>query len=330
MNILIAGVGGFIGSNLCNHFLEKGHSVWGVDNFSTGSRSNLDNFTDNKNFSFRECGIETDEFLDFCRNSGVVFDRVFDLACPTGVPNIEILGEEMLMACSVGMHNMLKIASENNAKFLYTSSSEVYGDPEVFPQAEDYTGNVDPIGWRANYEEGKRFGETWVSLYAKKYKLDAKIVRLFNVYGPNMSIVDFRVVPKFATQSLEGEDITVHGDGSQERTLCFVDDLVSGLVTVIEKGEVGEVYNLGGDESMTMLELANKIIDLTKSKSKVIFTPRAKHDHQSRMPNLSKVRSLGWEQKVDLETGLKKTLSYFKDKLSVNENGLKEELQRSS
>jgi len=317
MNILIAGVGGFIGSNLAADFLKEGHSVWGIDNFSTGTPCNLDQFEGNEKFTFKECGVETSEFLDFSRDAGVKFDLVFDLACPTGVPNIEYLGEEMLMACSVGIHNALKIASENNAKFLYTSSSEIYGDPEVSVQSESYAGNVDPLGWRANYEEGKRFGETWVSLYSKKYNLDAKIVRLFNVYGPNMSVADFRVIPKFSTQALSGEPITVHGDGLQERTLCYVDDLVSGLKLVIEKGKAGEVYNLGSDKSMTMLELAKEVIKIANSNSEIIFTPRASHDHQSRMPNLEKVKSLGWEQKIGLKEGLEKTLEYFSKKLPV-------------
>lgn len=318
MNILVAGGAGFIGSNLCTKLIHDGNSVWAVDNFSTGTRSNIDHLRANKKFTFKECGIESVEFVEFCKNANIKFDYVFDLACPTGVPNIETLGEEMLEACSVGIRNILRVAHEHNARFLFTSSSEVYGDPAISPQAEEYTGNVDPIGWRANYEEGKRFGETWVTLFVKKYKLNASIVRLFNVYGPNMALSDFRVVPRFAVQAISGDPLTVHGQGTQERTMCYVDDILHGFMLVMEKGKSGEVYNLGSDQSISMLALAEKIIEATDSKSEIIFTPRATHDHESRMPDLSKIHALGWKQTISLEDGLKKTLEYFKEQLTHN------------
>ena len=317
MNILIAGAAGFLGSNLTERLLKDGHKVWAVDNFSTGNKANLESFKDNPNFIFAECGIETEDFLKFCSDQGVKFDQVFDLACPTGVPNIEILGDEMLEACSNGTKNILRIARDHNAKFIFTSSSEVYGEPEVPIQSESYTGNVDPIGWRANYEEGKRFSEALIMHFVRKYDLDARIVRLFNVYGPKMSLEDYRVIPRFVTQALNNQNLTVHGEGLQSRTMCFVDDLGSGLITVINKGSRGEAYNLGSDKSITMLDFAKRIISLTGSKSEIVFVPRAEHDHNSRMPALEKARAVGWDYRVDLDTGLEMTIADFKKRLDA-------------
>jgi len=315
MNILVTGAAGFIGSNLSSRLLKDGHKVWAVDNFTTGRRENVDQLKENKNFHFFECGIETDEFLKFVKDTGVKFDQIFELACPTGVPNIEILGDEMLDACSAGTKNSLIVAKDHNAAFLFTSSSEIYGDPERPTQAETYTGNVDPIGWRASYEEGKRFSEATIKHYVRKYGVNAKMVRLFNVYGPKMALADYRVIPMFVTQALAGKNLTVHGKGDQSRTMCFVDDLINGLQIVMEKGVAGDVYNLGSDKSITMLEFAQKIIEITGSTSKISYVPRAEHDHNSRMPVLDKVRSLGWDYKVDLDTGLKITVEDFKSRL---------------
>ena len=319
MNILVAGAAGFVGSNLCARLLKDGHKVWAVDSFATGRSENIETLKKNKNFIFAECKVESDVFLTFIKDSKITFDRVFDLACPTGVPNIEFLGEEMMEACSSGTKNLLKVALEHKAKFLITSSYEIYGNPEVSPQAETYTGNVDPVGWRANYEEGKRFAETWTMLFVRKYKLDARIVRLFNIYGPQMSPADFRVIPRFMTQALTGKDVTVHGEGKQQRTLCFVSDLIEGLLIAIEKGTSGEVYNLGSDQTISMLDLAKKVISIIESKSNIIFTPRASHDHDSRMPVLAKIHALGWKQTVPLEEGLEATAEYFAEYLKNKE-----------
>ncbi len=316
MNILVAGGGGFIGSNLCAKLLNQGHRVWAIDCFHTGEPSNLESLLDNPNFVFGEVGIETPAFMEFCKNAGVKFDRVYDLACPTGVPNIETLGEEMLDACSTGTKQALIVAREHNARFLLTSSSEIYGDPQMHPQPEHYSGNVDPLGWRANYEEGKRFAETTAALFAKKYGVQATMVRLFNVYGPKMALRDFRVIPRFAVQALKHEPVTVHGDGLQRRTLCYVDDLLEGLELVMENGKPAEVYNLGSDQEITMLKLAQTLIAAANSKSELIFVPRATHDHESRMPVLTKVQSLGWKQKIPLDMGLSLTLEDFKARLA--------------
>ncbi|OHA88886.1 MAG: hypothetical protein A3C70_01735 [Candidatus Zambryskibacteria bacterium RIFCSPHIGHO2_02_FULL_43_14] len=317
MNILIAGAAGFIGSNLSDKLLKDGHKVWAVDNFTTGKSENLESFKDNKNFIFAECGVETEDFLKFCSDQRVKFDQIFDLACPTGVPNIEILGDEMLEACSNGTKNILRVAHEHNARFLFTSSSEIYGEPEVPVQSENYTGNVDPIGWRANYEEGKRFSETLIMHAVRKHKLNARIVRLFNVYGPNMALGDFRVIPTFITQALVNKPLTVHGAGTQIRTMCFVDDLINGLILVMEKGIAGEAYNLGSDKAISMLDLAKEIILATESESDITFIPRAEHDHNSRMPVLDKVRALGWDYKVDLRTGLGITIDNFRKRITA-------------
>jgi len=317
MNILITGAAGFLGSHLSARLVAAGHKVWAVDNLTTGQISKLDPLRDNPNFIFERCGIETPEFMKFCDAADVKFDRVYDLACPTGVPNIQKLGREMIEACSVGTWQVLEVAAKSGADFLLTSSSEIYGEPLVSPQSEEYTGNVDPLGPRANYEEGKRFSETLVKWFADNKGLPAKIVRLFNVYGPNMGLTDTRVVPQFGAQALTGQPLTVHGDGSQSRTLCFVDDILDGFELVISKGVPGNVYNLGSDRSLTMRQLAELIIELTNSSSPIISVPRASHDHSGRMPVLDKIRALGWNEKVDLKDGLSLTLDHFKNRLTV-------------
>jgi nucleoside-diphosphate-sugar epimerase len=316
MNILVAGGAGFIGSNLIDDLLQKGHDVIAVDNLTTGNRENVEEFSKNPHFHFYEMGIESSEFInEFLEKDTHVFDQVYDLACPTGVPNIELLGEEMVDTCSVGTKNILKVAKKNNASFLLTSSSEVYGDPLVEPQAEGYTGNVDPQGPRANYEEGKRFSETLVALFVKKYKLNAKTVRLFNMYGPRMVIDEQRVIPRFVSQALLGEPLTVQGEGLQVRTMCYISDLIEALQLVMNKGEIGGIYNIGSDKKITMLDFAKKIIELTGSKSLISHVPRPHHDHNSRLPELEMIHGLGWKRKIELEDGLKLIIENFKKRL---------------
>jgi nucleoside-diphosphate-sugar epimerase len=319
MNILIAGGAGFIGSNLSKRLLEEGHKVFVVDNLLTGTIENIESLKENKNFKFLKCGIEEEAFLKFCDELGNKFDRVYDLACPTGVPNIEILGEEMLTACSVGTWNVLKVAKKADADMLFTSSSEIYGEPLVTPQDEKYTGNVETMGPRSNYEEGKRFSETLVAHFVKKYGVRARTVRLFNAYGPNMSLDDTRVIPRFNIQAISNVPLTVQGDGSQSRTLCFVSDILDGFEAVITKGKPGAVYNLGSDNLITVKEFAELVINLTESRSEISYVPRPHHDHSSRMPVLDKVRSLGWNNKVPLRTGLSVTLEDFRKRLISKE-----------
>jgi UDP-glucuronate decarboxylase len=269
-------------------------------------------------FKFYQMGTETPEFeKQFIEGNSHVFDEVYELACPTGVPNIKILGEEMMDSCSTGTKNVLRVAEKHDAKFILTSSSEVYGDPEVFPQAESYTGNVHPQGVRASYEEGKRYAETLTSLFAVKYNVDAKTVRLFNVYGPNMSLKDQRVIPRFVQQALRGIPLTVYSNNAL-RTMCYVTDIVKGLQVVIRNGEKGGIYNLGSDQELTMAELAEKVIEATSSQSEVKVVPAFIEDHKRRMPDLSKVNGLGWEPKVSLEEGLRLTIEDFKKRVISN------------
>jgi nucleoside-diphosphate-sugar epimerase len=315
MKILITGGAGFLGSNLCERLLGEGHEVWVADNLLTGDIENIDRFKNNPNFRFLVCSIESQEFLNFCEEAGNNFDRVYHLACATGVPNISTLGEEMLTACSTGTVNVLKVAEKSKARLIFTSSSEVYGEPQKTPQDESYTGNVETVGPRANYEEGKRFSETLVAHFANTHGIYAVIVRLFNAYGPNMSPRDTRVIPNFARQIIAGSPLTIQGDGIHMRTFCFFTDILDGFEAVLSNGTSGEIYNLGSDIPTTINELAETMIKLSDSPSNVEHVFRPSHDHSSRMPNLNKIRSLGWNNNVSLENGIKATIDYFKKRL---------------
>ena len=215
----------------------------------------------------------------------------------------------MITTCSIGTKNILEIARKIGAKFLFTSSSEVYGDPLTFPQEEFYRGNVDTCGLRSPYEEGKRFSESLILMYVRKYNIDAKIVRVFNTYGPSMSPKDIRVIPNFLRQTSSGFPLTLHGDGNQKRTFCYVEDLIEGLILVIEKGEKGQVYNLGHDLEISIIDLARLVLKITGSKSPIQTVERPGHDHERRLPSLVKVKQLGWVPKIGLEEGLKTTIN---------------------
>lgn len=308
MRILVTGGAGFIGANLCKRLLEDGNFVIAVDNLITSDRTNLKLLTTHPNFKF----IKHDITKPFPKNFKLRtsnFELIYHLACPTGVPNLGPLAEEMLLTCSLGTLNILEIAKKTGAKLLFTSSSEVYGDPQVFPQKEDYTGNVDPTGARSPYEEGKRFSESLVSAFSQKFKIDAKIVRVFNTYGPLMNKDDSRVIPRFLNRAFKNKPIPVHGSGMQKRTFCYVDDLVEGLILVLEKGKKGEVYNLGSDQEITIINLAKLVMKFAKSKSKIKFALRPPHDHQRRLPSLSKVKKLGFRLKTPLPEGLRATIA---------------------
>ena len=308
-NILVTGAAGFIGSNLAEHLLKEGNLVYGVDNFITGPTKNINALKGNPNFNFLEADI-VDMGSDQKRIlAGQKFDEIYHLACPTGVPNLVTLAEEMLLTCSIGTRNILEIARESGAKFLFTSSSEVYGDPLEFPQKEEYTGNVHPTGIRSPYEEGKRLAEALVVMYQRKYGLDGRIVRVFNTYGSNMSEMDERIIPKFIQQIKNGTSLTVHGDGIQKRTYCHVDDLLDGLLIIMEKGGRGEVYNLGGDEEIEAKDLAELLLKISNSHVGIKHTERPAHDHQSRHPDLNKIKALGWSPKIGLDKGLRSILN---------------------
>ena len=307
MTTLVTGAAGFIGSNLCSTLLKQGKSVIGIDNFITSDGSNLKALNKFPRFTFLKHDI-INPLPKQLSASRLRLDAIYHLACPTGVPNLTRLAEEMLLTCTVGTHNILELAKIKHAKFLFTSSSEVYGNPLVSPQKETYTGNVDPTGVRSPYEEGKRVSESWVMTYLRKYKLDAKIVRIFNTYGPGMNKSDTRVIPRFLSQTLKNQLLTLHGEGQQKRTFCYVDDLVAGLNLVMEKGKAAEVYNLGSDIQVTIKELAQLIIKATKSKSLIKTVARPRHDHESRLPDLTKINRLDWFQKINLTKGIELTL----------------------
>ena len=306
-NILITGAAGFIGSNLAQNLLTEGHIVTGIDNFITGTQKNIKRLEGNKKFRFIKADIADPGKEAVQKLINDKYNEIYHLACPTGVPNLVTLSEEMLLTCSMGTKNILEIAKASRAKFLFTSSSEVYGDPLVFPQGENYTGNVDPIGIRSPYEEGKRFSESLTIMYVRRYGVSGKIVRVFNTYGPNMSEKDLRVIPRFLEQIKSRIPLTLHGDGSQRRTFCYIDDLIVGLLLVMKKGGSGEVYNLGSDQEITMLQLAQLVKDVTGSKVTIDNVKRPSHDHSARLPNLEKIHKLGWKQKTPLERGLQKT-----------------------
>lgn len=307
--ILVTGGAGFIGTNLCKQLLNSGNKVLAIDNFITSSGDNLKELKKHPNFTF----IKHDIVKPLpAKLKDERIKEIFHLACPTGVPNLLSLGEEMLLTCSVGTRNVLELAKEKRAKLLLTSSSEVYGDPEMFPQSEDYSGNVLPTGFRSTYEEGKRFSESLVAFYARKYGLEAKIVRIFNTYGPHMTLTDTRVIPNFINQIKHNKPLTVQGKGFQRRTFCYVDDMVDGFLTVMEKGTPGEAYNLGGDEEYSIKQLAEMLIKANNDpKVTIEYIPRPEHDHQARRPDLKKIKKLGWKQKIKLEEGLKKTLEWY-------------------
>ena len=317
MATLVTGAAGTIGISLVKALLakeqkkgqdksEEKEKVIGLDNFITGSHKNLEKLRSDDNFTFLEMALEDPQLAEKLKDFKIA--KIFHLACPTGVPNLEILSEEMLSASSRGTKNILKLALQKKACFVYSSSSEVYGDPLISPQAESYTGNVDPVGIRSPYEEGKRFSEALTMTFVKKHNLDAKIVRIFNTFGPDFYEHDLRVIPHFLTQAWKNKDLVVQGDGKQRRTFLYVDDLINGLFLIMDQGLRGEVYNLGSDLEMSILELAQLIVKMTKSKSKIVFSERPEHDPTMRKPALGKINKLGWKQTISLEAGLKKIL----------------------
>ena len=314
MIILVTGGAGFVGSNLCEKLLAEGHQVIAVDNFITSSPRNLTKLKKNPHFKFYKLDVTQKKFARTITKNYPHLDQIYHLACPTGVPNCLTLAEEMIDACSDGTKNTLRLALGYHAPVVVTSTAEVYGDPQVFPQTEDYRGNVSTTDERSAYEEGKRFTEALVAMFVRKYNLNARIARLFNAYGPQMSLEDARVHPQMVQQALAGKPVTVYGDGQQTRTFCFVDDTINGLLIIMEKGIAGSVYNVGSDQPTTILELAELIIKLTNSSSLPQLVPHFIADHRGRLPSVEKLKALGWQRKIDLISGTQKMIACFKRK----------------
>lgn len=311
--VLVAGGAGFIGSHLCKKLLTQEYKVICVDNLVTGSKDNLKNLREDKNFTFLEKDITHPLGQD------INADYIFHLASPAS-PNKKSPRSyinhplETLLANSLGTYNLLELAKKTSAKFLYVSSSEVYGDPAVSPQKENYFGNVNPNGVRSVYDEGKRFGEAITMNYVREYGLDARIIRIFNTYGPMMQPDDGRVVSNFITQAISGQPLTVYGSGQQTRSFCFVDDMVDGLILAMFSDKTkGEVLNLGNPDERKILEFASLIKKLTGSASEIVFEDLPTDDPKERKPDIAKAKELiGWQPKVSIEQGLEKTVQYFK------------------
>jgi len=306
--VLIAGGAGFIGSHLCEYYISRGDKVCCLDNLATGARANVEHLISSPLFSF----VKTDVVrLDEVSLEGD-FDMVFNLASPASPPDYFRLPVETLRVNSLGTENLLELARRCGAKFLFTSTSEVYGDPLIPVQNEEYWGNVNSIGPRSVYEEGKRYGEAMVMAYFRKYGADTRIVRIFNTYGPRMRLKDGRVIPNFIAQLLEGKPLTVYGDGKQTRSFCYVDDLVAGLVRIMEK-DYHLPVNLGNPGEFAILELAEIIQKIAGMKTEIEFLPPLEDDPRRRKPDISRAKELlGWLPSVPLEEGLRKTLAYFK------------------
>lgn len=302
--ILITGGAGFIGSNLCKRLLDEGEDVICLDNFFTGSKDNIRKFIGNNRFELVRHDITKEYFAEV--------DQIYNLACPASPPHYQYDAIKTIKTSVLGIINMLELAKECKATILQASTSEVYGDPKVHPQTEDYWGNVNPIGIRSCYDEGKRCAETLMMDYHRQTNVDTKIVRIFNTYGPNMAQNDGRVVSNFIVQALKNEDITIYGDGTQTRSFCYVDDLIEGLIKMMNSSLCGPI-NLGNPSERTILDFAKLIIELTKSESKIVFKPLPSDDPVQRQPDISLAqKELNWTPTIDIIDGLIKTINYFK------------------
>ena len=305
---LVTGGAGFIGSHLCERLIASGQEVLCVDNFYTGAKDNIRHLLDSKRFEL----IRHDVWLPLY----VEVDRIFNMACPASPIHYQTDPVSTVKTSVLGAINMLGLAKRRRARILQASTSEVYGDPQEHPQQESYWGHVNPIGPRACYDEGKRCAETLFFDYHRQYKLDIRVVRIFNTYGPRMHPRDGRVVSNFIIQALSGEPITLYGDGQQSRSFCYVDDLVEGLIRMMDQdSEIGPI-NMGNPTEFTIRELAETVLRLTSSKSRLEFRPLPQDDPVRRKPDITKAKNLlDWEPKVALEDGLKETISYFKSLL---------------
>jgi UDP-glucuronate decarboxylase len=304
--VLITGGAGFLGSHLCDRLVERGQDVLCVDNFFTGSKRNVEHLFQNPRFELMRHDITFPLYVEV--------NRIFNLACPASPVHYQLDPVQTTKTSVHGAINMLGLAKRVRARILQASTSEVYGDPEVHPQTEDYWGRVNCIGVRSCYDEGKRCAETLFFDYQRQHDLDIKVIRIFNTYGPRMHPNDGRVVSNFIVQALHGADVTIYGDGSQTRSFCYVDDLIDGMLKMMdsEKGFYGPV-NLGNPGEFTMLELAERVLRLTGSRSRIVHRPLPEDDPKQRKPDMTLARSkLDWRPRVSLDDGLKETVAYFK------------------
>lgn len=304
--ILVTGGSGFIGSQLCARLVQAKHEVICLDNFFSSDRRNVEHLLDYKNFELLRHDVTEPIFLEV--------DQIYNLACPASPVHYQYNPVKTTKTSVLGAINMLGLAKRVHAKILQASTSEIYGDPTVHPQTEAYWGNVNTIGPRSCYDEGKRVAETLFFDYYRQNKVAIRVVRIFNTYGPKMHPQDGRVVSNFILQALRGENLTVYGKGAQTRSFCYIEDLVDGLIKMMAQNEIVGPVNLGNPHEFTIKELAAKVIALTKSKSKIIYKPLPQDDPQQRQPDISLAKKkLHWEPKVNLEAGLKKTIAYFQE-----------------
>ncbi len=306
--ILVAGGGGFLGSHLCDYLINKGENVICIDNLFTGNRKNIEHLIGKENFQFLMHDIIDPLYMD-----GMKIDQIYNLACPASPVHYQFNPIRTVKANTIGVINMLGLAKRQKARILQASTSEVYGDPIEHPQKESYRGNVNTIGPRANYDEGKRVAETLFFDYHRAHSMEIRVARIFNTYGPRMAVNDGRVVSNFIVQALKGEDITIYGDGKQTRSFCYYSDLIEGLYRLMNAENFTGPVNLGNPGEFTIMELAEKIIKLTESKSKIIFRPLPTDDPKQRRPDIGLAKEkLGWEPKVFLDQGLPATIEYFR------------------
>jgi UDP-glucuronate decarboxylase len=311
--ILVTGGAGFLGSHLCERLVEKGHDVVCMDNYFTGAKRNVDHLRSRGNFELIRHDVTMPIFLEV--------DQIYNLACPASPIHYQYNPVKTIKTSVMGAINMLGLAKRVKARVLQASTSEVYGDPEIHPQKEDYWGHVNPIGLRSCYDEGKRVAETLFFDYKRQNKVDIRVIRIFNTYGPKMHPYDGRVVSNFIVQALQGKDITIYGDGSQTRSFCYVSDLIDGMMRLMEHPTMVGPVNVGNPNEFTIKELAEQVIAQTGSKSKIIAKPLPSDDPKQRQPDISVAKKeLGWTPKVELKEGLEKTISYFDSLLASGEN----------
>ena len=308
MRILVTGGAGFLGSHLCDRLLKDGHEVVCIDNLFTGRKSNIEHLLANPRFEFvRHDVIDPFKFE---------VDQIYNLACPASPPHYQYNPIKTIKTSVMGSINCLGMAKRLKARVFQASTSEVYGDPQVHPQPESYWGNVNPIGKRSCYDEGKRCAETLFFDYHRENKIDIRVVRIFNTYGPRMHEADGRVVSNFIVQALRGEDITIYGDGSQTRSFCYVDDLIEGFVRFMAQTETVGPMNLGNPGEFSMMQLAEQTVKLVGGKSKIVHKPLPADDPKQRRPDITLAKQvLKWEPKVELEEGLKRTIGYFRGRV---------------